>query len=307
MGNLYGYINRQGEPITEIKYENWREFNEDGLAFVSDSEYGWTVIDTLGNYINRDKDFFIEDVHFNEFGLVRISKEKEKNLIKYGYADKKGNIVIPLIYDRIESFYNHPVTGAGILQKNGLFKYILIDTAGNQIGDVKFDHIHYYYGGGVSMVTTSYFNSKTIDFSIKLEDIELNYELLTGKMGVIDTLGNLLIPVIYDKLSPEYCYEIDDYFKGQCIFEAQKSKNDLTGVVNDKGEAIVPSLYTFISIRYLGDGIFYGEKSESEESFYDTKTQTEIELKEFKLDKQIRIEPSSHLLVFKNKSNPKRD
>jgi hypothetical protein len=306
IGNLHGYINRQGELITEIKYINWREFSDDGLAFVSESKHGWNVIDTLGNFIYQDPDFLVDDVQFNEFGLVRIYKKSEDNHIKYGFADKKGNKVIPMIYDRIESFYYHPVTGAGILQKNGLYKYILIDTAGNQIGDVQFDHIHYYYGGGVSMVTTSYYNSKPIDYSIKLEDVEINYEMLTGKRGVIDPFGNILIPVIYEQLSPEYCYMNDDYFNDDCVFEAQEEKNGRTGVINDKGEVIVPFIYTFISINYIGNGLFYGTKSESEESFYDTKTRSEIKLNELKYDKQIRVECNSPLLVFLNKSNLKK-
>ena len=303
--NRYGYINQKGKLICEIKFAHWRNFDEDGYAFVFDDELGWTVIDTLGNYIYADQDYLIDNVHFNEFGQVRAYRKINENEIKYGYVDKKGKITIPIKFDKIESFYHFPVTGAAMKLKNGFYKYTLIDTAGNVVNEKEYDYIQYFYEGGVSMVTLNTINSKPIDQSITLDDVELEYSEITGKMGVIDPQGNIVIPVVYSRLSPEYSYHTDDYFSGQCLFSAKKEKDGLGGTLNDKGETLIPFEYQFSSTRYVGNGLFSLKNQDNEKVIFDTKMQNELQTKNSEYQSSLRRICQSGLMIFIDKSTSK--
>jgi hypothetical protein len=303
--NKYGYIDTMGEEICEIKFTNWREFKEDGLAFVSEENKGWNVIDTTGKAIFNVENLLLADPYFNEFGTVKISKKIDESTFKFGYINKKGEIIIPVEYDRLESFHNYPFTGAGIKSEKGYFSYSLIDISGKIIRKNEFSHIHYYYEGGVSMVTANHTNSKPVDKTIKIEDSEIEYMEVRGKMGVIDTTGKILIPMKYHRLSPEYSIHRDDYFDGQCLFSAQLERDGLSGILSDNGKIIVPFKYNFYHTRYLGNGLFYVENENKDKLIYDSKSQKELN-SNLQFDKLIRKTCIENMIVLEDKKNGRK-
>lgn len=111
--------------------------------------------------------------------------------------------------------------GYGIVSKKTGDKelYGVINTKGEIVVDFKYDHISGFYN-------SSFF--KIVDKSI-------------GKSGLIDSVGNLIIPIEYTKIE-----SVDD---GLVEVEKGFGKN---GLVNFKNEVIVPFEYKFIGYKSNG-------------------------------------------------------
>ncbi|MDE6480900.1 MAG: WG repeat-containing protein, partial [Muribaculaceae bacterium] len=112
--NHYGYITTTGQYFIEVGLKNARPFDQFGLAAIKINKK-WGLIDNRPNVwvIN---DIFDEIDIFQPNGLAIVKYEK-----KYGLIDTLGNVVLPVIYDKIEKF-----------DKNG-YAYIKND---NKIGVV---------------------------------------------------------------------------------------------------------------------------------------------------------------------------
>ena len=128
--NKWGYINNKGEEIITLKYDAVFEFSE-GLAMVKlDSK---NRIESVNIVIDTDENIVIpslpeyenEDFAFHE-GLAKV---KLKN--KYGFIDKVGKQVIPLIYDDVFHFYD------GIARVAIIDKYGYIDLQGKLLCECK--------------------------------------------------------------------------------------------------------------------------------------------------------------------------
>lgn len=109
--NKWGYIDREGKIVIEAQFDQVLGFSE-GLACVNINNK-WGYIDLTGNIIIKPQ---FDDLpgSFSE-GLARIAKydrdinsfkEGETNSVrsKFGFADKKGRIVIEPTYRHVGNF-----------------------------------------------------------------------------------------------------------------------------------------------------------------------------------------------------------
>lgn len=158
--NKVGYINKKGELVIPCKYDNYydnistNDFNRESIAGVN---------------------------HFSE-GLVAVRKEMVKNgemIAKYGFIDKKGNTVIPFIYDDAESFNNNLAE----VSIKGLSGYI--DRAGKEVIPIEYPPRIY--------VDSKY---KLGSFSEGLINIRRG-----DKWGYLNIYGKTIIPFIFDEAS----------------------------------------------------------------------------------------------------------
>jgi hypothetical protein len=100
----WGIINNQGKILTSIKYNKITSFNEAGFQIVSEGGDAnlkgskWGVLNKDGKEIIQCKYDYIEDA------LENIFKVKINN--KWGYCDILGNVVVPIEYDEIGTFYD---------------------------------------------------------------------------------------------------------------------------------------------------------------------------------------------------------
>lgn len=121
LNNKYGFIDKDGKKVTDIKYDNIATFS-DGMCLVqSEKKYGY--LDIKGKeaipliYANAS--------YFNE-GLARVKQHD-----KYGIIDKAGKLIVPFKYDDIYGFKNGR---AGVVLN---LEYGFIDKKGNEIVPVK--------------------------------------------------------------------------------------------------------------------------------------------------------------------------
>jgi hypothetical protein len=88
---MYGYIDTSGKPVTEFIYTSADGFSSGLAAVCKDGLCGFLDLD-LKPFIPFD---YIGVAYFNDLNLVRVRTKNGK----YGYLNKKGEMVIPAIYD----------------------------------------------------------------------------------------------------------------------------------------------------------------------------------------------------------------
>lgn len=104
-GGVWGYLDNVGDEVIPFKYVFASEFSE-GLAVVKDAE-GWKYIDRHGKVKISVKNA-IDARDFSEgFAAVKILPPEEdvKSLAKWGYINKKGEMIIQPTFDVALDFH----------------------------------------------------------------------------------------------------------------------------------------------------------------------------------------------------------
>lgn len=289
-GERYGYINPKGEYIINPQFKNADAFR-DGRARVQDMKGNYGFIDKQGNYviqpeykeatgfyegtawvvkpqgypmaIKTDGECFLEakDVHairlFSE-GLALFSKRCEDGIRKYGFMDKKGNVVIEPAFAWAGSFKNGL---AAVRDENGKWGYI--DKKGKVVIGYQFDEANNFENNGQAIVKLSN-QYGTIDkkgnFVINPQFASMSlckngmYKIRFdgGDYGFCDEKGKIVINPQF-----EYCTSfLDAGIVGVRI-------NDKWGYVNEKGKMIINPQFDkassfFEKCAFVGIGEKYG-------------------------------------------------
>lgn len=132
--NLYGFIDKTGKVVIPIKWEHVESFSE-GLACVKKrwDDYGYGFIDHNGDevikclyekarsfseglafckwqgssdFIDKSQKYLIESLSWRDAGVFRegLANVCHKSSRRWGYCNKKGNIVIPYIWKNAMPF-----------------------------------------------------------------------------------------------------------------------------------------------------------------------------------------------------------
>ena len=237
LNNKYGYINKGGNPITEIVYHNAFAYNSDAeLAVVErlslDKGFYYNFIDKTGNELNITN--YQRVTGFNE-GLCGVYIDG-----KCGFINKYGQHVIPFIYDEVKAF------------SEGLAGVCLEDKWG--------------YINKNNELVIPYIYDEVNNFSEGLSSI-----VLDGKIGFIDLKGNEITPAVFGTLvlNIDNALHFLDYGsnfnEGFCRVEYGGSyglvmqDGDLTsysgnfGYINRLGQKVIPSIYTWA--RNFSEGL----------------------------------------------------
>jgi hypothetical protein len=94
--NRLGFINKQGEVVVPLDYENVKVFSNGLAAVMMLGKHGF--IDTAGTLVIPP---IYEDAGYFGDGLAPVKKNG-----KFGFIDRKGTLVIPYTYFESYSFYN---------------------------------------------------------------------------------------------------------------------------------------------------------------------------------------------------------
>lgn len=116
-GDRFGLINKKGEEVFPIHFEDLRWSANNGVVCLCDEEGQWFLMSREGERIGKETFDFIDDY---SCGLASVRREE-----KHGYIDRKGRVVIPMIYDEVYSFSEE---GLATVSKNG--HKFCIDTEG---------------------------------------------------------------------------------------------------------------------------------------------------------------------------------
>ncbi len=128
--DLFGYIDRSGNTVVELKYSEALSFSNKLAAVRVSDRWG---------YIGSDGEVSISPqfISAGKFGNGLAPARKNSN--QFGFIDKKGAFVIPEQFDDVRPFSEEraPVFING--------KWTFIDTDGNQITGPKFDEVEPFY------------------------------------------------------------------------------------------------------------------------------------------------------------------
>ncbi|WP_052953911.1 WG repeat-containing protein, partial [Clostridium sp. C8] len=243
-GNKYGYINKEGKEIIPFKFMNAYNFNQYGLAIITE-EGGYGIINSEGTYIVNA-----------EYSLINPYSEGRSIYVEntsMGILDEKGNKLNNVLYDYIGNYKNGYAVMGKIYKNNCRYGYL------NLNGDVAYE---------AKYIEASDFNENYA--LVKIKDMEYslidtkgniintyNYEyvgsygndlmvfsiLLGGPYGYISRDGKIVIQPIYS-----YAKEFID---GISIVSTS-DEIDKYGVIDKLGHPIYGEIYS--DIKYLGEG-----------------------------------------------------
>ncbi|WPC42631.1 WG repeat-containing protein [Clostridium sp. JS66] len=265
-GNLYGFININGEFIIEPIYKDAEEFCE-GLSLVK-------TIDDKKCFINP-KNEVVLNIEYESISSFTNGLAAFRQNGKAGYIDMEGNVAIEPQYDWINSEFNENGFSVvevnhkhGVINKEG--KYILqpiydsimnasdgifsvtkngkdgyVDVNGKIVIEFKFACAH-NFSEELAIVHTENRKygviNKTGEFVIEprfnyLRDFKDGLAVFSEKensekLGYIDTEGNIVIKEKY--------YEAKDFTEGLAAVETNKGM----GYIDKKGKLIIKDVFT---------------------------------------------------------------
>jgi len=227
-------------------------------------------------YCDQDKNVVIPCTYDETFPFSdKLGKVKLK-LLGYGFVDKTGKEIIPCKYDIAWDFSE----GTAKVCLND--KWGLIDTTGQELTEIKYDYIG-NFNEGIAKVEADILYCGFLD-NTGMEITHLNYlncedfhdnfaavEDTNGLNGFIDKTGKEVIPLKYhwighfnNGLAPFAQQVDDDYYLGyldEYGNELEKNhetnakyygglytdkQDDKYGLLNSKGEIVVPYIYNNI-------------------------------------------------------------
>lgn len=159
-------------------------------------------------------------------GLALVSKNG-----LYGFIDKKGHEIIPLIYGNANSFSE----GLAAVFSNKFQLWGFVDKTGEVVIDFKYKSVGQPYE-----LPYKNFQGGYVAVEIKGEKQH------SSKIGLIDTKGNIVIP-----FSTEYSY-IYKFADGMAKVQNYTQKS---GFVNEAGELTVPMIYDQDLISNFSEGL----------------------------------------------------
>lgn len=159
----HGYINRQGEVVIPCQYSYAEDFI-DGSAVVRFPNGNYQLINTEGSYLCENA--WAEMETFSRNGLLRVRRDG-----KFGYINRRGEVVIPPRYDYGQEFSD----GWALVQLNG--EVFWIDETGARMLDRPEGTGAQPYQGGLTI----------------LRDAQ-------GLYGLMDKQGRIVLPCGYEQI-----------------------------------------------------------------------------------------------------------
>lgn len=239
---------KSGRIISEPKYNIIQNVSE-GVAWAYVSDKYHVLIDKVGNEIFALEPEFKFPYPYSD-GLALIKNQQYPLACKF--IDKMGNVVIDLSNLRVE----HPCSSIyrfsdGVAAYWDRPEYVYIDKFGQELFRSKYEPVLYFnYTTGFSNGLAPFVidNSKigymdksgkvviepAFDFADKFDDglaiVQIEIDSSTGDRlyGVIDTLGNEVIPIEYDYIRP----------MSEGLFPVHKG--DKIGFFDRNGDPIIP-------------------------------------------------------------------
>ena len=274
IGGKWGLLNLSSQKLIPVKYEAIKVFsngfiaiNIGGIVKNHDIKGGkWGLLNSIGEEVFPPKYEFITSLSNGSFQVNQGGVYDDGNVYnndccliggRWGLINLDGQEIVPPMYDFMEDF-KEGYAKIRIADKWGLLK-----DNGKVIVPVKYIALA-SLGKGKAIVQEKIPNSsgeseeiwKIVDslgYEQKLaEHIYEVFEPHNGiaqirsweraeydnKLGLIDSLGNII-------LTPKYT-GIDNVFKNSRA-RVINSEYGKWGIINDKGEEVVPPIYEFIS------------------------------------------------------------
>ena len=232
--NKQGLLGHDGEILIPIRFDLIGNYYN-GIASVKINSK-WDFTDKTGKLVNGLK---YDEIGNSYNGITCVWIDD-----KFGYVNSEGKeIISPELENELSKPINTPENGIIAVYKNG--KYGFYDTTGQIIVPLIYDDIWPFYTGVGAVKQKNHWalvNSQGNFITPFIYDsFESCLESLVrfsrgGKHGFVDSCGTELYDAEYD--------DIYWFAYGESIFKVKK--NGKYGIVNFKGEILVPIKYNFL-------------------------------------------------------------
>ncbi|MFB6456252.1 WG repeat-containing protein [Chitinophaga sp. Hz27] len=194
-------------------------------------------------------------------GVAACNFPKDKPLFiftehgKVGFIDQQGKIIIPPVYAEADDFSE----GLAAVRSDGYFGYI--DPSGKMIISAAYDRAEAFHNGMALVykgTQAQYINKQgklvfTSSYA-KVDRFKNGYAQITTTtqmMGVIDSIGHLVVDTIYNHLL---------YYNKNLIFlhKAYENHRDSFGAINLNGKMVLP-FSRFQLLEIAEKGYFIGQ------------------------------------------------
>ncbi|GFZ34512.1 hypothetical protein CSC2_50380 [Clostridium zeae] len=271
-GELYGFINEQGDVVIEPQFlgllpasEGFIPFyREDGYGFISYdgkmsetfNEFrafeffgGMSIIERDGQYgfINKNLDVIVDPqydgvMNFSD-GLALVELDGKK-----GYINSSGKVQIPIRYEEASSFSE----GLAVVGDNEKMGYI--DTKGNIVISTKF-HRCSLFNEGLAVFEDGdkygYIDKRgsvviPAQFDMAESFVEgLAIVMKNGKLAVINKQGGYVTGFLFD-------YSLE-FSEGRCAVGIDRGGKEVWGYINSSGKPA--SDFKFENTSYYSEGL----------------------------------------------------
>jgi len=192
-------------------------------------------------------------------GLLKVSVKD-----KYGFANEKGEIIVPIIYDKVLSFFDNPLAKVELSGKQGFVSQsgkLVIPLIYNSVDSFSDGLARVSKGGKVGFINE---NNETIipfeyDYGWRFKK-GFAYVEKDEQSGVIDKRNEIIVPFKYN-----YIQVILDWQDETPYFVLEKE--DKHGVANHQGKIIVP--LNFRKIGIFSDKLVNVKNFDGKWGFYD--------------------------------------
>ena len=212
-----GLIDSTGKLVVPFRYGDVT-YVGDGLALLDNGYFKQGYYDIRAGKELLPPQYVIVGSFSEGLAWVRTGGTFTDNTIKFGYIDRTGAFVLPLVYDSISNFKND----VAVVKKDG--HWYVIDKTGQIVKVLPYDDIEQFYDGMAAVWQGD-------------------------KLGYIDEMGNEVIPPIYESL--------DDKRKTASEFEngvAQIQLNGKCNIIDKTGKLLLSEFYD--TAGYYDEGYF---------------------------------------------------
>ena len=231
--NHYGFINENGKIVIPFEYERFLAISEGLMA--SKKNQKWGFIDAFGNEIIA---FNFDDAETFTNGYARVKLGKKYNLV-----NQEGTFMLSEDAEMISRMYPSLWLKIGSVDSFKIHSQNL-----NPITSLYFEFVGHPHFNRVSFKKSGKYGFLNKDGQViidnqfeKASSFKQGYAYvrLNGKEGIIDTLGNAILPIIYDKRI--------GYREGEGVLE----KDRKFGVYSNT-QIVVPLIYEGITGTQFG-------------------------------------------------------
>lgn len=260
----HGHIDITGREIIPCMYDDGCYFSEGVAAEYLNGKCG--MVDYFNNTVIP---FEYEEICVCKNNLINAKKNG-----KYGLINKNNEVVVDFLYDEIDCWETreclcYPANKDdkwGLIDRNGDIIEDFIyddaqlisdneDNAGEFIILLKGDYKAVYSTRKKRFITDFIYN-----FVGYLSEGRFLVNI-DNKVGFIDTNGEQITPLIFDK------YTHEDFNEGVCVV----SQNGKDGLINLSGELIIPCKYK--KLHSCHDGLIYTTDSDGNDGYINKKNE----------------------------------
>ena len=188
----YGYINTKGEEVIPCQFDRANTFYE-GMAAVAVGDK-YKFIDYYGKDVFQVKEGEVE--RFSEgLAFVYLGDNSEYQTIRFAVIDNEGKIVF---YGTCPTFFDGGIVELPFYENGMLYlpsesyKAVVYDTKGNKLKEIDWEERERIWKN----------NNAQLKYSIFMQTSGNPDILRWETYGLKDASGKVLIPAIYDHLSP---------------------------------------------------------------------------------------------------------